>query len=63
MKPTSPCVWCAAQASLVAQAGGHPPVAAAHRPPGAFRTPHRPEDLAQHRLIGFDRDEASCAAS
>lgn len=48
-----------AQASLVARKlGDIPIVAAAHRDYLArFGTPRRPEDLAGHRLIGFDRDE------
>ncbi len=49
-----------AQASLVARKLGEIPiVAAAQRDYLArFGTPRRPEDLAQHRLIGFDRDDA-----
>lgn len=48
-----------AQASLVARKlGDIPIVAAAHRDYLArFGTPRRPEELADHRLIGFDRDE------
>lgn len=48
-----------AQASLVARKLGEIPiVAAAHRDYLArFGTPKRPEELAGHRLIGFDRDE------
>lgn len=48
-----------AQASLVARKLGEIPiVAAAHRDYLArFGTPRRPEELAGHRLIGFDRDE------
>ncbi len=48
-----------AQASLVARKlGDIPIIAAAHRDYLArFGTPRRPEDLAGHRLIGFDRDE------
>jgi DNA-binding transcriptional LysR family regulator len=48
-----------AQASLVARKLGEAPiVAAAHRDYLArFGTPRRPEELAGHRLIGFDRDE------
>jgi DNA-binding transcriptional LysR family regulator len=48
-----------AQASLVARKlGDIPIVAAAHRDYLArFGTPRRPEELAGHRLIGFDRDE------
>ncbi len=48
-----------AQASLVARKlGDIPIVAAAHRDYLArFGTPKRPEELAGHRLIGFDRDE------
>ena len=47
------------QASLVARKlGDIPIVAAAHRDYLArFGTPRRPEELAGHRLIGFDRDE------
>jgi len=48
-----------AQASLVARKLGEIPIiAAAHRDYLArFGTPKRPEDLAGHRLIGFDRDD------
>jgi len=48
-----------AQASLVARKlGDIAIVAAAHRDYLArFGTPKRPEELAGHRLIGFDRDE------
>jgi DNA-binding transcriptional LysR family regulator len=48
-----------AQASLVARKLGEIGiVAAAHRDYLArFGTPRRPEDLARHRLIGFDRDD------
>ncbi len=48
-----------AQASLVARKLGEIPiVAAAHRDYLArFGTPRRPEELAGHRLIGFDRDD------
>ena len=48
-----------AQASLVARKlGDIPIVAAAHRDYLARHgTPRRPEDLAGHRLIGFDRDD------
>ena len=48
-----------AQASLVARKLGEIPiVAAAHRDYLArFGTPKRPEELADHRLIGFDRDD------
>jgi DNA-binding transcriptional LysR family regulator len=49
-----------AQASLVARKlGDIAIVAAAHRDYLArFGTPRRPEDLLQHRLVGFDRDDA-----
>lgn len=48
-----------AQASLVARKlGDIPIIAAAHRDYLARHgTPRRPEDLAGHRLIGFDRDD------
>lgn len=49
-----------AQGSLLAKKlGDIPLVAAAHRDYLARAgTPRRPEDLAQHRLIGFDRDDS-----